>query len=98
MPSEMSNKGISSRTIKEIEECAKMAKRSKSKYYCSRTPPPCFRKKPISHVVDDLHMFLRIADVLINLLILDARRLDAVEQMKKFTEFDRKKLTYLSHL
>ena len=31
-------------------------------------------------VIDNLHLFLRISDLLINLLIIDIRRLDGIEK------------------
>jgi len=41
-------------------------------------------------IIDNLHLFLRVADSLINLLILDLRRLDGIE---KCNELDRSKAT-----
>lgn len=42
---------------------------------------PLFPTVPIDHVVPDLlHLFLRVTDVLFNLLILDIRRQDGIEQ------------------
>ena len=32
-------------------------------------------------IIDNLHLFLRISDLLINLLILDIRRLDGIEKL-----------------
>ena len=58
------------RTIEEITEKAKLGKTSKNRFNCSHAP--MFPFIPIQHVViDSLHLFLRIADVLINLLIRD---------------------------
>ena len=60
------------RTIEEITEKAKLGKTSKNRFNCSHAP--MFPFIPIQHVViDSLHLFLRIADVLINLLIRDLR-------------------------
>lgn len=85
------------RTVADIEACAKLPKKSKKKFNCSN--PPIFPSISISHVViDNLHLFLRIADTLINLLILDARRLDAIDSLRTIPEFDRLKYTYCSHL
>ena len=56
------------RSIEEIKEMAKLPKRSKSYFNCSRDP--IFSFIPISRVIiDSLHLFLHISDVLINLLI-----------------------------
>ena len=41
---------------------------------------------PLSRVViDNLHLFLRVADVLIDLLIVELKRHDAIEKVKKFS-------------
>lgn len=67
------------RTIEEIAEKSKFAKTSKYRFNCCH--PPLFDFIPIQRVVvDSLHLFLRIADVLINLLIRDLRILDGVEK------------------
>ena len=56
------------RTIYGIEEFAKSKKRGVEKHGCVNQP--LFPTIPIDHVVPDvLHLFLRITDVLINLLI-----------------------------
>ena len=63
------------RSIEEIKEMAKLPKISKLHFNCCRDPIFCFI--PISRVViASLHLFLRISDVLINLLIRDMRILD----------------------
>ena len=67
------------RTIKEITNKAKLSKRSKVRYNCCEEP--IFSFIPIDHVIiDTLHLFLRISDVLINLLIRDLRILDGIEK------------------
>ena len=69
------------RSIEEIREKAKLPKRSTSRYNCCRDP--IFSFIPISRVViDSLHLFLRISDVLINLLIRDIEILDqAIDEL-----------------
>ena len=58
------------RTIEVIAEKGKLGKTSKNRFNCSQAP--MFPFIPIQRVViDSLHLFLRIADVLINLLIQD---------------------------
>ena len=50
-------------------------------YGCVREP--LFPSITIDHVIPDiLHLFLRICDVLINLLILELRRLDSVHKKR----------------
>jgi hypothetical protein len=47
-------------------------------------------------VIDNLHLFLRVADVLINLLITELRRQDSIDQRKRFTgQFDVSKFKHL---
>lgn len=46
---------------------------------CARAP--LFHSIPLDHVIPDvLHLFLRVTDILFNLLILDIRRQDGIEQ------------------
>lgn len=70
------------RTIQEIQELSKLKKNKTNKNYgCIRQP--LFPSIPIDHVIPDvLHLFLRICDVLINLLIMELRRLDGMEKAK----------------
>ena len=73
----MSDPEKGGRTTEEIAEKAQLPKSSKHRYNCSKAP--LFSFIPLCRVViDSLHLFLRIADVLINLLIRDLRTLDAV--------------------
>ena len=63
------------RTIEEISSMSQLSKNNKKRYNCSHKP--MFPFIPIHHViVDSLHLFLQISDVLINLLIRDIRILD----------------------
>ena len=51
---------------------------------------------PIDHVIPDiLHLFLRVTDILINLLILELRRLDGIEKCK-LTSLDRSRVTHIA--
>lgn len=62
----------------------KLTKRGAQKYSCARQP--LFPSIPIVHVIPDiLHLFLRICDALINLLILELRRLDGIDRCKLHT-------------
>ncbi len=70
------------RTIAAINEKAKLAKSNKNRFNCCNSP--LFSFIPLHQVViDSFHLFLRIADVLINLLIRDLRTLDAINQNKR---------------
>lgn len=65
----LTNPDEGARSIKEIQNCAKKGKKSNEKYNCSRQP---ILPIPLDHVVSNiLHLFLRITDVLLNLLILE---------------------------
>ena len=67
------------RTVKGMNAAAALPKGSKKKFNCSN--PPLFDMIPMHKVIiDNLHLFLRISDLLINLLILDIRRLDGIEK------------------
>jgi hypothetical protein len=63
------------RTTDEIEKKCKL---SKAKCLsCSEVP--IFKFIPIDHmIIDTLHLFLRVSDLLINLLIQDLRRQDGI--------------------
>ncbi len=81
------------RTTKEIEDYAKLPK-SRMKFNCSRKP--LFPFIPIDHVIiDTLHLFLRISDLLTNLLIQELRRQDGIEKATT-VKLDRSKLTNLT--
>ena len=74
------------RTVEEITTMSKLGKNNKNKYNCSHEP--MFSFIPIQRVViDTLHLFLRISDVLINLLIRDIRVLDATNNNKVTTNY-----------
>lgn len=62
---------------RSIEEIASLASKKQDKFNCSREP--LFPFIPIHRVIiDTLHLFLRISDMLINLLIRDLRTADAI--------------------
>ena len=71
------------RTIAEIQELSKSAhKKGVETYGCIRQP--LFPSIAVDHIVPDiLHLFLRISDVLINLLILELRRQDGLKKKSK---------------
>ena len=65
------------RTVQKIKEKAMLSKRSKVRYSCCRAPLfPFILMERV--VIDTLHLFLRISDVLINLLICDLRIKDGI--------------------
>ena len=69
-----------------IEENCTLSKKHKKEFNLSHKP--LFSSIPLTHVViDNLHMFLRVSDVLIDLLILD--------KVKKFTAFEPQKYRHL---
>ena len=72
------------RTIEEIREKSKLSKRNKLRFSCCREP--IFPFIPITRVViDSLHLFLRITDVLINLLIRDLQIHDGITKARDVT-------------
>ena len=58
---------------------------------CGCINPPIFPCIPITRVIPDiLHLYLRISDVLTNLLILELRRLDGIDKINaKVTVINR---------
>ena len=80
------------RTIEEIAGYAAKPK-SRQRFNCSRKP--LFPFIPIDHVIiDSLHLFLRVSDLLINLFIEELRRQDGIEKAT-FDKLDRSKMTNL---
>ena len=80
------------RTIDEITEKSVLGKKNKNRFNCSHVP--LFPFVPIEQVViDTLHMFLRISDILTNLLIRDLRIQDGLNKtadttnLKKYETF-----------
>ena len=62
-----------------VEEIARFASMKQQKFNCSQKP--LFSFIPIHRVIiDTLHLFLRISDVLINLLICDLRTADGINR------------------
>jgi len=77
-------------TIDENKNLVKSKRRNFQKYGCVRQP--LFHTIPIDHIIPDvLHLFLRICDVLINLLITELRRLDGIEKAR-LEKFDHTKV------
>ena len=76
------------------ENVTNAEKRGRKQFNVSHTP--LFPMIPLSRVViDNLHLFLRVADVLIDLLIVELKRHDAIEKVKKFSSFDPEKFRHL---
>ena len=70
------------RTTEEIKKKAKLGKRNKDRYNCSRDP--LFDFIPMDRVIiDTLHLFLRISDNLIELLIRDIHIKDGITKTTK---------------
>lgn len=83
------------RTVKEIQDLLKH--KCQATYYNVKHAP-LFPSIPLDHVIiDPLHLFLRICDNLINLLILQLRKEDAIEKKKNFSEgLDRSKYIHVA--
>ena len=82
------------RTIEENKTLSSSTRSSK-KFNVSNFP--LFPTIPLTNVVvDNLHMFLRVSDVLIDLLIVELRRLDCVDKVTRFSSLE--KLAYLQRL
>ena len=73
----------SSKGARTVEESTDLAFGRGKKFNVSH--PPLFPEIPLKNVViDNLHLFLRVADVLINLLVVEMKRQDAIEHVKTF--------------
>ena len=79
-----------------IQENIELSRKPKSKKEYNVSHPPLFPTIPLHNVViDNLHMFLRVSDVLVNLLLVDLKRADAIEKLNKFSKFDSEKYKHL---
>ena len=68
------------RSVAGITQCC--TKSNKQRFNCAH--PPLFSTISITHVVPDiLHMYLRVTDVLFDLLILEIRRLNGIERITR---------------
>ena len=87
----ISDTPMGARTVEELKEHAK-----KHKFNCKF--PPLFDFIPMDHVViDTLHLFLRVSDVLIELLILELRKQDAINKNQTFANgFARDKFNHMA--
>ena len=73
------------RTIDSIMTCLKKPK--SQRLGCIN--PPLFPSVPITHVIPDvLHLFLRITDVLFDLLIMDIRTEDALDSSNRLNQLE----------
>ena len=86
------DKALGGRTT---EQNVDLSSKRKKKFNVSH--PPLFPKIPLKNVVvDNLHLFLRVADRLIDLLITELKRLDAIERVKSFDSFSITKHQHLA--
>ncbi len=68
------------RTLEEIETLSGQS--SKKNFGCLRKP---IFSIPTDHIIiDTLHLFLRIGDLLINMLITELRRQDGIDKKRSF--------------
>ena len=77
-----------------IEENVGLSQRRRKQFNVSRRL--LFPTIPLSHVViDNLHMFLRVSDVLLNQLLDRLKAEDAIDKARKFSNWDISKHKYL---
>ena len=89
----LSDKEHGTRTIDENTE---LAQRPRSRKAYNVSHEPLFQNIPLENVViDNLHLFLRVSDVLIDLLVVELRRQDAIDKVKKFTNADLSKYHHI---
>jgi len=72
----ISNTEKGARTVEGISSKSKLWKKNAERHNCARAP--MFDFIPMDHVIDLLHLFLRIADVLISMLIRNITILDGI--------------------
>ena len=90
----LTDKEKGARTVEENTETATL-RRGKKQFNVSH--PPLFPGIPLKNVViDNLHLFLRVSDVLINLLVVELKRQDGIERVKKMTAFDPEHFSHIN--
>ena len=82
--------------IEEIQKISSLRSQGVERYNVKHSP--LFPPIPLDHIViDSLHLFLRISDNLINLLILEFRCQDSIEKKTAFTNgLPRSKCKYMA--
>ena len=82
------NENEGARTIASISRSAKLPKTKKyNEEKCGCIRQPLFPSIPIDHLVPDiLHLFLRVSDVLTNLLIVEIRRIDGINKNTSYLD------------
>ena len=83
----------SSKGARSIEENIQLSEKPRSQKKFNVTNRPLFPSIPLSNVIDNLHLFLRVADVL-DLLISELRRQDALTKVTSST-FNSNKCKHL---
>lgn len=87
--------GKGARTVDSIIFCHKKPKNKR----LGCIHPPLFQTVPIDHTIPDiLHIYLRITDVLFNLLITDIQRYDGIKNLTATTDTDSTFLYQLEFL
>lgn len=84
------------RSIQEIQQQSNVRSRSVERYNVKHIP--LFPSIPLDHVViDSLHLFFRISNNLINLLILELQRQDSIDKKRTFNDgFARSKYKHMA--
>lgn len=83
-------------TTKGARSTEENSKQAGKKFNVSNVP--LFPSIPLANVViDNLHLFLRVSDVLIDQLIIELKRQDALDKHRTFTSFNISNHSHLSH-
>ena len=89
----VTNTSEGARTIEDTIKLSQLP-RSKKQFNVSNTP--LFPTIPLTNVViDNLHLFLRVSDVLLDLLITELKRQDSIDKVKRFSSFDITKYKHM---
>ena len=84
-------------TLRTIEENVKLCSLPKSKKKFNVSHQPLFSSIPLVNVViDNLHLFLRVSDVLVDLLLEDLLRHDALSKATKVSRVDPEKHKHIT--
>ena len=82
---------------RSIEENLQMASLPKKKKAFNVSRKPLFPFIPLAKVViDNLHLFLRVIDVLVDLLIEELLMQDAIDKSKKYARLDTPKYKHIA--
>ena len=90
----VTNTSEGARTIEDTLKLSQLPRSKKKQFTVSNAP--LFPTIPLTNVViNNLHLFLWVSDVLLDLLITELKRQDSINKVKRFSSFDITKYKHM---